>query len=686
MMKENFNQGISRQVLVFKRWSRKGYSLFNVLKKLVVIASLLVVYHISADARNARLMVADTIVTEIKIGLDEIEVSAQRVPVTYSQVARIVSVIEKSEIEASPARSVQELLSQVLSVDVRQRGAEGVQSDISIRGGSFDQVIVLLNGVNITDPQTGHFSFNLPVSLSQVQRIEVLEGPASRVFGANAFSGAINIITGEINKSQVSAELCKGSFGYFDGGISGSLKSGTFSQFLALNRMSSSGYIHNTDFETNNFYYRAGKNFGSAKIAGQFGFTGKGFGANSFYTPKYPDQYEKIKTFFSSLKFESGKKIRVTPAVYWRRHYDRFELFRNEAPSWYTSHNYHRTDVFGMNLNSWTNTVAGKTAVGFDFRGEKILSNVLGKLLEKPVDVKGEPAQYLKSDQRYTYSAFIEQSYYSGKCSVSGGMMALYISGTGTGFRFFPGADASFSMSKTAKLYISANHSLRMPTFTDLYYNGPTNTGNPDLKPETATSAEAGVKFSFDFLHGNISLFGRDAKNSIDWVKAAGEEKWHTENYTRILSSGFEINADFFPGKIEKGFFISKISFGYMYNNANKKEGELTSYYVLDHLKHKVNISLSHRILKNVSAMWNLSYQDRNGQYTEYKDGAFGSEVGYKPFWLLDSRINYSRKSFVFYLSAANLFDTHYVDIGNINQPGLWLKAGLSFKIGIAPE
>jgi len=156
--------------------------------------------------------------------LDEIEVSAQRSPALYSQVARIVSVIERKEIEASPAQSVQDLLEYVAGIDVRQRGAEGVQADVSIRGGTFDQTLILLNGINITDPQTGHHNLNIPVSLSQIERIEILEGPAARVYGPNAFSGAINIVTLQNDSKSVRLQLSGGSFGYFENYLMGILK------------------------------------------------------------------------------------------------------------------------------------------------------------------------------------------------------------------------------------------------------------------------------------------------------------------------------------------------------------------------------------------------------------------------------------------------------------------------------
>ena len=406
--------------VTFRHWGRKGFSIFSSLKVVVSIAFLAVSYHASAE----KLIIPisdDSTKVAYELNLDEIEVDAQRVPVTYSQVARIVTVLERDQIEAAPVETIQELLEYVPGIDVRKRGGEGVQADIGIRGGSFDQLLILLNGINITDPQTGHHNLNLPVSLHQIQRIEVLEGSASRVFGANAFSGAINIITktAKENKATISASV--GSNGYKNMDISGALEGSKTNQFAGLNHKSSDGYIDNTDFRSTNVFYSLEKPIEANNFSFQIGFTDKGFGANSFYTPKYPDQYEQVKTYFSSLKWKSNSPMHLTSSIYWRRHFDRFELFRNEAPSWYTTHNYHRTDAAGLNLNSWIESKFGKSAFGFEYRLEHILSNVLGEPLEAPIDIKNTDNQYLFSKTRQIYSAFFEQSHLTDAWSFAAG-------------------------------------------------------------------------------------------------------------------------------------------------------------------------------------------------------------------------------------------------------------------------
>ncbi len=661
-------------MFTFKRWGRKAYSLFSVLKQPVRIGVLMVAYT-SVSEPELLFAQTDSLKVSMEYNLDEVEVSAQRSPVTFSQVARIVSVIERNEIEAAPVQSLQELLEYALSVDVRQRGVHGVQADISVRGGSFDQTLILLNGINISDPQTGHHSLNLPVSFKNIQRIEILEGPAARVFGPNAFSGAINIITSSEGNSGVKLDIAGGQHQMADVNVSGNLQSGNWSQFVAFNRISSDGYIDNTDFKTYNAFYQAKLDTKPGTLGFQFGRTNKAFGANSFYTATYPNQFEETKTTFASLKFETGSKIHLTPSVYWRRHQDRFELFRSEPASWYAGHNYHLTDIFGSNLNAWFSSAFGKTAFGAEIRSENVWSNVLGKALASPIEVPGESEKFFtKSYSRTTISYFAEHSVYLKNLSISAGAMANRISDLGFGWNIYPGMDASFTISNNVKLYGSANSSLRMPTFTDLFYNGPTNIGNPDLKPEKSVTYEGGLKLTYKGFSGHAGVYHRRGKDLIDWIREKETEKWQTKNLTNINSTGIEISGDLFPEKVwNKPVFITKLGINYSYSELNKNNYNVFSYYVLDNLKQKLDIELNHKIWNKLKGSWRVSYQDRNGMRTQAEP--------YEPFWLVNARIMWKTHSSEIYLLAANLLDTKYFDFGTIEQPGRWISVGISHQL-----
>lgn len=662
-------------MFTFKRWGRKSYSLFNALKRQVRIGVLLAVYTTVAHPEFVSGQ-SDTSHVNMKFDLDEVEVSAQRAPVAFPQVARIVSVIGKDEIEAAPVQSIQELLEYALSVDVRQRGSHGVQADISVRGGSFDQTLILLNGINISDPQTGHHSLDLPVSLKNIDRIEILEGPAARVFGPNAFSGVINIITTPEGDSGVKVDVSGGQHNLADLNGSVHLKSRNLNQFIAVSRMSSAGYIDNTDFKIWNAFYESKLLTKPGSLDFQIGRTNKDFGANSFYTATYPNQFEATKTTFASIKFESGKKIHLTPSIYWRRHQDRFELFRDNPASWYTGHNYHLTDVFGSNLNAWFSSALGKTAFGAEIRSENIWSNVLGNPLSTPISVPGESGQiFTKSYSRTTVSYFAEHSVYLNKYTLSAGAMANRISDLGFGWNIYPGVDASYLIASHLKLYGSYGKSLRMPTFTDLFYNGPTNGGNPNLKPEKATNFEGGLKYDRAGFTGSADIYYREGKDLIDWVRKNETDKWQTQNLTKIYTTGIEFSSVFYPEKFwNKSLFVTRFGINYSYTELNKGDNNYFSYYVLDNLKHKLDIDITHKIWKKLVGSWRISYQDRNGMRT--------AAEAYKPFWLVNTKVGWKTESAEFYAMASNLFNTTYYDLGPVEQPGRWISIGINYRIG----
>lgn len=681
-MKQVFKQPKWAEMFTFRRWGGKNYSLFQAISKQIKIAVLLAIYTTVAIPED---VFAQTDSTEVSMeyDLDEIEVSAQRSPVTFSQVARIISVIERDDIEAAPVQSIQELLEYALGVDVRQRGVHGVQADVSVRGGSFDQTLILLNGINISDPQTGHHNFNLPVSLKNVSRVEILEGPAARVYGPNAFSGAINIITGEENRENLKTDVSYGDYNLLDLNAAANFQTGKMNQFIAANRKSSDGYIDNTDFKTQNIFYHGKLTTQPGKLDIQAGFTKKGFGANSFYTPKYPNQYEATKTSFASVKFETGKKLHFIPALYWRRHQDRFELFRDNPASWYTTHNYHLTDVLGSNLNAWFSSSLGKTAFGAEFRSENVWSNVLGTEMDEPIEVPGEEGNFfIRSHSRTHISYFAEHSFYLNKFSLSTGVMANWISDLNFDWKVYPGIDLAYHISDQIRIYSSFNTSMRMPTFTDLFYNGPTNVGNPNLKPEKSNTIEGGIKFRNKGINAHINTFFRKGKDLIDWVRISEEVKWETQNLTEINSFGIESAVNILPEQLfNQPLFLKKIKLSYSYINLDKGENGFHSNYVLDNLKHKFDATIQHSILKYLSANWQISYQDRNGTYMKFEDGNYMQEIDFNPFWLINLKVSWKKDNLELYTTASNIFDTEYNDIGNLKQPGRWINFGIKFQL-----
>ena len=669
--------------LTFRQWSRKRYSLFNIIKRSVKIAVLSIVYHTSSAMVSDSISVVapDSIRNMIKVELDEIEVGAGRAPELFSESARILTVLTSNQLKTIPATSLSDALKYVTGVDIRQRGPEGIQADISIRGGTFDQTLILLNGINITDPQTGHHNLNIPVNLTQVSRIEVLEGPASRIYGPNAFSGAINIITSPEDSSPISITASYGNYNSLSANISRHLKTGQFSHLISTGLKRSDGHIINTDFKAYDLFIHSSGNLYSGKIDFQAGYSMKDFGAQAFYTPKYPDQFEATRTFLTSLRYTTEGKVKLSPYIYWRKNSDRFELFRNVAPEWYKGHNYHVSEVFGSGINAWFNHRYGRTSIGSEIRSEGIMSNVLGEPMNTSVKVKGEQAFYTKSALRSGFSMFIENRFRINRISLSLGLLAQKNSSIIENWRLYPGVDASYQISPFSRIFVSGGQSLRLPTFTDLYYSGPTNQGNPHLRPEEVIHFEIGWKGQSPGIQAHGGIFHQKGRNLIDWIREADDSIWWTANHTRINGTGFQTKLSVFPDRLlNKNTPFIYLTVGYHYNIQKKKDQDLISYYTLDFIRHKGTVQLEHRLIKNLSINWGLLFQDRNGTYTGFTNN-LPVEMEYRPFWLADSKIIYSRGKISANIHISNLLDVKYYDFGNIIQPGRSFRGTISITM-----
>jgi iron complex outermembrane receptor protein len=650
------------------------------LSHLFLLLSGLFVLTIRCNKISAQ-VVNDTAISKLYT-LEQLVITADRTPVMFEKLKRSIQVISKKEIEQMPVRNISELISYAMNTDVRSRGASGMQADIIIRGGSFDQTLVLLNGMNISDPQTGHHNMDIPVDLSGINRVEILKGPGARVFGANAFNGVINIITNEKAGDQVTVSAMGGQYGLYSIAASLIKNFKSTSHNLQISKSGSDGFTDNTDFKAFNLFYSgtAGK---TQKFEYQASYMNKAFGANSFYSPRYPDQYELTKTIFASARYKTNFKG-FAPAIYFRRHYDEFRLFRNEAPSWYTTHNYHYTDVIGSNANIWNATGSiGKLSVGYDVRHELIRSNKLGDSLSNSIPVKGvENTYYTLGKARTSAGLFVEETVNLNKFSVSAGLLASYLSALPGKIALYPGIDAAYQINDAFRIYGTANRTLRLPTFTDLYYNDKTSKGDPNLKPEEAITIEAGLKFNKPGIIASAALFKRYGKNMIDWVKLQNQDPWQAMNITEIDVAGFEasiaLNIEEFSGNKS---FLKTITLNYAFLKADKSSDEFMSRYALDILKHKADLLVYHQVWRNFSASWAFSYQDREGGYIKYVNTIpETTETAYAPFVQMDLQLNYSHKNWMIFTEATNLLDNEYVDYGNVPQAGRWIRMGVRFN------
>ena len=684
----NNKQLCTLKVFRFKRFARKSYSVFNSIHKAVTIGVLSGCALASAHAASVNPV--ETIFNETKSDtiplteLDEVVVTASKVELPLNLAAKQVTVITSKEIERAPVRSIEDLLNYVSGVDIMQRGPHGVQADISIRGGSFDQAAILLNGVNLTNPQTGHYSFDIPVNLSDIERIEIIQGPSSLVFGASALSGGINIITKKDTQSNAYAKLEGGMHGLFGAEARGAYSTKSSVHRLSAGYKRSGGYIANSDYNIVNVLWQSHFDVQNATLDVQAGMNDKAYGANTFYSASFPNQYDDTRGLFASVKGETSGKLKFIPHIYWSRHYDVYHLFRPgtpDIPAWYKSPNHHRSDVFGTNLNMQYASKLGITSFGGEFRNEGILSNNLGNPMRQ------KSGEYDKWDNRSNISFFAEHNFIIDKLTLSIGALYNYntaLADTAKAGGFYPSLNFSYRATDALSFYASWSKSTRMPTFTDLYYGAGKHRGNPNLHPEYSQSGELGARFKNALVMANLNGFFNKGKNLIDWVYNEESELFFAQNLAQTDTWGIGADATIF---LDRWFGnhqpMKTLQLGYQHisqSGENAASENPISGYVFNYLKHKFTANLQHQLIENLTFSWNFRWQERAGSYLQYIDTQQGERVNYKPFAILDVKANYAYRNADIFINANNLFNTTHVDFGNIPQPGFWLSGGVSYK------
>lgn len=678
-------QALPRPVFRFKHFSNKSYSLFNCLFKEVNIGVLSVATLTFANAGSISAQTESKTVSH-EYMMDNVEVMGSRVPLTQAEAARLVTVLDRKTIENAPVQSVNDLLKYAAGIDVRQRGSMGIQTDISIRGGTFDQITILLNGVNISNPHTGHLAADFPVALEDIERIEILEGPAARVFGTSAFSGAINIVTFAESQKFVQADVTGGSYGLGGGGLRLNLSEGKWKNQMSGSFLRSDGATLNSDFDVWRGYYQGSYTTPEAIVRWQVGYSQQKYGANTFYSALYNDQYEETGRYLASVQAETRVGwLHLAPTVYWNRSLDHFQLIRHTD----TGENFHRTDVYGTNINAYFTTVAGKTSFGAEFRNEGIFSTSLGRPMDPAqyVDVPWHDGrQYRMKDSRTNVSYYLEHNVLLPKATFSLGVMANKNTAYDDRYHFYPGVDLSWRPQREWKLFASWNMALRMPTFTDLYYKSPTQEGNVGLKPEETQAFSVGGKYRRSGLNMEVTGFYHKGKNMIDWVMYKADDVYHSANF-KLDNYGVETNAALmFREWFGETFLLDRLSLGYTYIYQKRHDAVeiYKSNYALEYLRHKLVATLDHRIWRQLTATWAFRWQDRMGSYIKYASvNDVGTLVDYEPYALLDLRLQWTAPRYRIYLEGNNLTNHTYYDLGNIPQPGFCFKVGASIRLNL---
>jgi iron complex outermembrane receptor protein len=628
--------------------------------------------------------------------LNEVTVHEEGVPETQNLATTLLQVrITKSEIERVPIQSLNDLLDRLQGLDIRQRGILNTQSDISYRGGNFDQTLILLNGFNMTDPQTGHYALNLPIPPDIINKIELFNNTTAFLYGTSPFSGLVNVITRPDTTNSLSLHLAGGMFGWLTTSAALNFKTGKFAHLLSVDYSRSDGYKHNTDFEVANVFYQNVARFKTGELEMQAGYSGREYGANGFYSLKYPDQYETVHTFFAGIRWKHVGKVFWTPSFYYRGNVDKFELVKNQLAS---KNNYHFNQAAGFNFLAYFFTVAGKTSFNADVRVENILSTSLGRHIAEPLPILYDTIQYrnfllnlnssISASQHYEKKGFIADltllfQHFSHLPKKAYLLPAGYLS-----YKISPKAVHNSFISST--FYLSGGMTMRMPTFTDLYYKTGDILGNDQLLPEKATTLEVGADLQLSkydkpaYLTVSVSYFNRWGRDMIDYVKKDSDIVWRTINYTDITFYGIEGSIAYRPNfHYRDNFFITYIGLDYAYLHSDKESKGYQSRYVLDHLTHKLTFRLSHKIVKGLQLDYAFSWNKRKGEYTSYTTNPAGVLQPYPTCYLLDIRLSYSYKMLLFYVEASNVLNQKYFDLGDLEQPGVWIRGGIKCKLKI---
>ena len=402
------------------------------------------------------------------------------------------------------------------SLDLQERTPDGVQTDLSIRGGSFGQTLVLLNGLRLDDVQSGHHDMDIPVPLASVSRIEVLRGSGSTEYGSDAVAGVVNVITEPPDKLEIRLRTAIGNFGTNQERVSISDTFGKLSEQLAFSRDFSSGFMPDRDYRNLQFasttHYTSSLGASNLTLA----YMDHPFGADQFYGA-YPS-WEDTKTWWLGYNQALGQDTDASFA--YRRHSDLFVLIRDD-PSIYTNH--HADESYQAALRRHQNVAPGiVVSYGAEALHESIVSNNLGDHSRSRGAVYA--AIDLRGIKRFSLSIAAREEFYR---RYSG--------------EFSPTVAGGYWLSPALKLRASASRAFRVPSYTDLYYSDPANVGNPNLLPERAWTYEAGLNWvPAGRLSAETAVFERRLRDGIDYYRTSPTALWQALNIDSLNFTGVE--------------------------------------------------------------------------------------------------------------------------------------------------
>ena len=650
-------------VRCFTRWSRKGYGAFASLGKVVKIGVLsLSMSIITLNAKSASAQ-PDTVRLLREMEIEALQVTAERLNPTRGVVTP-TAVYSRDTLGIAPQQTIEGVLRLNPAIDVRERGGKGVQADISLRGGTYDQTMVLLNGIDFTDARTGHQSHSLPVDIECISAVDLLDG----VPGVGAFAGAVNIRTAPLKPTYLRFEGAGGQHGYAYANLSGAVTSGRFSLLAAGSYRRSDGYRHNTDFANYNAFVRATY---EAPRAGFFdlqaGYQNRTFGSNGFYAAYNPDQWEATSTALASLRWlKQAGRFSFGASASYRKNFDRYDWTRG------TAMNRHNTDNVGARLWADYDWRAGTTSLGGDYAFNHIYSTNLGEALSRP------HGRYTHAKARSTGNLWLRHAKQWRRFDLAA---SAGISLTPYGTSALWSLSGGYTPAAGLHLGIGAFQSMRLPTFTDLYYTSPAQINNLDLTPERAVTYLFDAGYMKNSWRLSLQTYYRAGRDIIDWVwREDMGDKWHSEQTSRLDTYGIELSGGY---TVADGFLRRvTLSYGYITTDRNS---DIIAKGAMDYMRHKAALAVEVHFLRRMSLALTASVYDRNGSYTHYPvpgDPSLSEVRDYEPYFLLDGRLQWEKGICRLYVDATNITDSRYCDLGGIPLSGAWVTAGVALTIG----
>jgi iron complex outermembrane receptor protein len=593
--------------------------------------------------------------------LDSVTVYENRLHGPYAQQNKNVLLLTRKQIDQLPVRSTNELLAYVAGVDIRQRGPNGTQADVSMDGGTFDQVLVLVNGVKVSDPQTGHNMLNLPIPMAAIDHIEVFRGPAARVFGINALAGAINIITRLPQENECSAQAYEGSSFlrdtasrayYHASGIMacGGINKGGQAHLITAAHDQGNGFRYNTAYNAYRAFYQSRiRTHQEDALEVMGGYVSNQFGAHAFYAaPGDKESEETIQTALGAVGYQlhsRNKRLKIMPRISYRYAKDDYIYIRQQPDVF---RNIHESHVITGEVQAAYTLKNGIAGAGLESRKENLNSTNLGKR------------------QRNNTGFFAEyKHFFSQKLNVDAGLYANYNSDYG--LQVFPGIGIGYQLLPRFKIAASATTGQRLPTYTDLYYNGPSNIGNDSLTPEYARYAEAGIQYQQAYIQVKAAYFYRYVTDFIDWVRDTDTAQWQPQNFQSIRTHGLTFQADYWLSN-QLGFSSGNaivLYVGYTYLHPKIIENKHAQYaqYAIEALRHQVIFSVQSTLNHNWQISLNTRYQQR---------------INANDYTLIDARVGYAfDKKLMIYADVTNLLNTQYKETSIVPLPGRWYTFGV---------